>query len=112
MKPINPATDVVPLSEFRANLAELLKQTQQTGRPIVITQHGRGSAVLISADAYAQLLDELELSQAVIRGQSDIIAGRTVSHEEAMKEFKQIIADAQKKQKKAPKSKRGGKDAA
>ncbi|MBZ0137491.1 MAG: type II toxin-antitoxin system Phd/YefM family antitoxin [Planctomycetes bacterium] len=93
MKPIDPSTDVVPLSELRANLAELLKQTQETGRPIVITQHGRGSAVLISADDYSKLLDQLEYARAVTRGAASIAAGKGAPHKEAVASFRQTIAE-------------------
>lgn len=103
MKPINPKTDVVPLSEFRANVSELLKQTQQTGRPIVITQHGRGAAVLISADDYADLLDRMEYMRSIGSALSRSAAGeKVIPHEKVVAEARATVEAAKKAQKAKP----------
>ena len=92
MKPIKPKTDVVPLSEFRANVSELLKQTQETGRPIVITQHGRGAAVLISADDYAELLDRMEYINSVSRALARSARGeKGIPHEKVMADARALV---------------------
>ena len=98
MKPMIPSQDVVPLSELRANLADLLKQTQQTGRPIVITQHGRGVAVLVSTDEYEKLLADVEIAKGISRGLADVAAGRTHTHEKVMAELEGIIDEARRTQ--------------
>jgi antitoxin YefM len=100
MKPIYPSMDVVPLSELRANLAELLKQTQVSGRPIVVTQHGRGSAVLISADDYSELLDQIELLNSLVRSLSRSAAGQKgIPHEKVMKDARALIEEVKRGQK-------------
>jgi len=53
--------DIKPLSEFRANVAAFVEQIHSTKRPIIITQHGKSTAVLIDASEYDRLLDRLEL---------------------------------------------------
>ena len=116
MNPIKPSQDLVPLSEFRAHVSEVVKQTQRSGRPVIITQHGRGAAVLLSAEQYEKLLEDLEIMKGVVRGQADVIAGRTTPHEEVMAELEEIVAEAGKKKGKKVRSrrkpKRKGKDAA
>lgn len=97
MKPMIPSQDVVPLSELRANLADLLKQTQQTGRPIVITQHGRGAAVMLSAEAYEELLERVELMRAVVQGQASIAGGKGIPHKQAVAMFKATLEGAKAK---------------
>ena len=39
MKAINLTHDVVPVSEFKAQAADLLRRLAETGQPIVITQN-------------------------------------------------------------------------
>jgi prevent-host-death family protein len=39
--------DIRPLSEFRSGVASFIKQTHETKRPLVITQHGKGVGVLL-----------------------------------------------------------------
>ena len=40
--------DILPLSEFRSNLAGYITQTRETGRPIIVTQNGKPTSVLVS----------------------------------------------------------------
>ena len=53
--------DVRPLSEFRANAAAFVEQVNSTNEPVILTQHGRSTAVLMGIDAYDALLDEIGL---------------------------------------------------
>jgi antitoxin YefM len=77
--------DVKPISEFRANAASLVKQVQRTKRPLVITQQGRGAAVLLDVSEYEKLLAQLELLQDVHTAESQIDHGRGISHTAARK---------------------------
>ena len=74
--------DIQPVSDFRAHASDMLKQTKASGRPIVLTQRGRGTAVLLDIDAYQALLDELEELRSVCRGLADVDAGRLLAHED------------------------------
>lgn len=103
MKPISPKQDVVPLSEFRANVSELLKQAQRTGRPIIITQHGRGTAVLLSADEYDALLDNIEMLASLGRGLAQSATERMIPHEEVMASARKVIEELKREQAKRKK---------
>jgi prevent-host-death family protein len=94
MNSIKPSQDIVPLSAFRAHVSELLKQTQQTGRPIVVTQHGRGAGVLVSAEEFGRMVEELDTLRGIVRGQSDALAGRTTPHDDVMNELDAIVEQA------------------
>ncbi|PYT06494.1 MAG: prevent-host-death family protein [Acidobacteria bacterium] len=72
--------DVKPISEFRANAASLVQQVRRTKRPLVITQQGRGAAVLLDVSEYEKLLAQLELLQDVYTAESQIDNGRGISH--------------------------------
>jgi antitoxin YefM len=77
------AEDIHPVADLRARAEDLLKQVQETRRPIVLTQEGKGTAVLVDVESYQSLLEDLELLRDVHRGLADVEAGRVVSHEEA-----------------------------
>ena len=47
MQPLKLDEDVRPLSEFRAGVAAFVRQVNETGRPLLLTQHGRGVAVVL-----------------------------------------------------------------
>ena len=42
--------DIKPVSEFRSKAAGFLSQVHTAGRPMVITQNGKGAAVLIDME--------------------------------------------------------------
>jgi prevent-host-death family protein len=52
---INLQSGVVPISKAASALAALIKQAAQTGEPIVITQKGYPSGVLMSVAQYTDL---------------------------------------------------------
>ena len=47
--------DIRPLSEFRARASTVVKQIQETRRPMVLTQRGRGVAVLVDVHEYERM---------------------------------------------------------
>jgi len=59
MSVLRPSQDVRPVTEFRAKASAFLDQLHRTGRPVMLTQHGRCAAVLLDVEAYEDLLDEL-----------------------------------------------------
>lgn len=56
MSRISLAEDIRPLSEFRANAAKLIEQVRETRRPLVLTQRGRSTAVVLSVEEYEQAI--------------------------------------------------------
>jgi prevent-host-death family protein len=52
----------MPVSDVRKSLNNLISDLE---RPILVTQHGRVKAVLMSIDAYNDMLDELEDARLV-----------------------------------------------
>ncbi|EHS1223292.1 type II toxin-antitoxin system Phd/YefM family antitoxin, partial [Vibrio parahaemolyticus] len=44
--------DIQPLSEFRAGVTSFIKQINETRRPLVITQRGKGVAVVLDVAEY------------------------------------------------------------
>lgn len=70
-----------PISEFRANATSLIDQVNKTKRPLVITQHGKSSAILLDVKEYEALLDKLELLSDLAEAEEDIKNKRVYSTE-------------------------------
>ena len=79
MERIELDKDVKPISEFRANATNLIEQVNKTKRPLVITQHGKSSAVLLDVREYEALLDKIELLSDLAEAEEDIKNKRTYS---------------------------------
>jgi len=58
---IHFSQDVIPLSDLKANPGRVLRRVAESNRPALITQRGRGIAVVQSLDRYEKLLQELEM---------------------------------------------------
>ena len=85
MRQINLENDIKPLSEFRANAATFVKQVKDTKRPLILTQHGKSSAVLVDVSAYQAIIEKLELLQDVQLAEQQLSEGKFFSSEEVKK---------------------------
>jgi antitoxin YefM len=81
MERIELDKDVKPISEFRANATHLIEQVNKTKRPLVITQHGKSSAVLLDVKEYEALLDKIELLSDLVEAEEDIKNKRVYSND-------------------------------
>ena len=73
-------TDIRPVSEFRANAAELIEQLRESGRPLILTQRGHSAAVVLDVAAYEQMIEEIELLRDVHQSEKQLAAGKAVSN--------------------------------
>jgi prevent-host-death family protein len=80
MPRFKPSRDIQPVTEFRANAAQIIDRVRETGAPVYLTQHGRGTAVLLDVAAYEAMVDELELLRDVRTGELQVAAGKGRSH--------------------------------
>lgn len=80
-----PMVKIVPFTEARSNLTELLDDLEKRQEHVLITRNGRPSAVLLSAEEYEALEETLEIVQdkeimdALQRSEKDVKAGRLTS---------------------------------
>jgi len=75
--------DIRPMSEVRAGIASFLKQIHDTKRPLVITQHGKGVAVMLDVGEYERMQEKLELLQDIQTSITQLDRGEGVPHKEA-----------------------------
>lgn len=80
--------NIIPVSDLQRQAAAILKEVNSSSEPVIVTQRGRASAVIISAKRYAEieedlaLLDDLELLQVIEEGKEAMEKGDTIPHEE------------------------------
>jgi prevent-host-death family protein len=75
--------DIRTMSEFRSGVASFLKQVRDTGRPMVITQHGKGVAVLLDVGEYEAMQEKIELLQDIQTSMGQLAAGAGIGHNDA-----------------------------
>jgi prevent-host-death family protein len=77
--------DVVPLGNLKINPGKIVAQVDSTHRPVLLTNRGRGVAVIQSLHDYENEHEERAFMKAVVQGFVDIEEGRSVSLDDAKK---------------------------
>ncbi|HEY2027716.1 MAG TPA: type II toxin-antitoxin system Phd/YefM family antitoxin [Myxococcales bacterium] len=60
--------DVHPITDFKSKSSAIVEHARRTKRPVLITQRGRGVAVLVGLDEYESMKEELAFGRAVDEG--------------------------------------------
>ncbi|EGR0469061.1 type II toxin-antitoxin system Phd/YefM family antitoxin, partial [Vibrio cholerae] len=68
---------------FRAGVASFIKQINETRRPLVITQRGKGVAVVLDVAEYEAMQEKIELLEEMRTAEAQLAAGLGVSNEDA-----------------------------
>ncbi len=92
MQKISLEQDIKPLSEFRANAAGFIEQINKTGRPIVLTQNGRGAVVVLGVAEYDALMEKIELLEEISIAEMQMNEGKVTENEEARKQILERLA--------------------
>lgn len=74
--------DVVPLGDMKVNPGRIVRRIDETVRPVPLTSHGRGVAVVQALGEYEAAQEERDFMRAVVAGLTDVEGGRVVSLDE------------------------------
>jgi prevent-host-death family protein len=77
--PTKFSEDIVPLSDLKTNPGRVVRQVDQTRRPVLLTNRGRGVAVVQALARYEADTEEREFLRGVVRGIIDLEEGREAS---------------------------------
>ena len=80
--------DIRSLSDFRANAASYIERVKSKRRPLVLTQHGKSSAVLIDVEDYQKLLDKIQLLEELSTARKELDNDEGVSQEDFFSELR------------------------
>ena len=82
---MNISKDIKPVTYLKAKAAVLLKQINETHRPVIITQNGEPRAVLQDPKSYENMRNAIGLLKLISQGEGDIRNGRVKSQEDVFK---------------------------
>lgn len=88
MSKIQLDQDIRSLSDFRANAASYIERVKSKRRPLVLTQHGKSSAVLIDVEDYQNLLDKIQLLEEIATARKELGNGEGVSQDDFFSELR------------------------
>ena len=84
---------IIPISDLRQDAAGVIRRVVASDEPVVITQRGRATAVLVSAESYQRTQHENELLRVLARGDAEIAAGLGRDAEDVMAEARALLAE-------------------
>lgn len=86
-------TQIKPISYFKANAAEIIRNLAEQPEPYIITQNGEAKAVLVDYESYEQQQETLALLKILALGEQQVREGRTRPADEVFEELRQRWRD-------------------
>ncbi len=87
MKNILVAHDIIPVGQFKSGLAKYLKEIQNNGNSLIITQNGKPAGVLISPSEFDALRQTKLFIDSISRGLSNSEKGEVLSTSQLRREL-------------------------
>ena len=91
---IDITKEIYPLTDFKRNTTELVRQMKESGKPIVLTINGRAELVVQDAGSYQRLLELVERLEAVAgirKGLEESRRGEGQPIEEAIQDIREQV---------------------
>ncbi len=83
--------DIRPITYLKSRAADLLKQVNETQRPVIITQNGEPRAVLQDPQSYESMRNALGLLKLISQGEEDIRKGKVRTKDEVFSRIEKAI---------------------
>ena len=80
--------DIVPIRDLKVSPERIVKQVNRTHRSVLLTNRGRGVAILESLKDHEERTEEQAFLRGVVQGLMDIEEGREISLAEVKKRMK------------------------
>ena len=90
---MNISEDIKPITYLKSRAADLLKQINETHRPVIITQNGEPKAVLQDPKSYENMRNAIGILKLISLGEEDIRVGRVKSQEEVFDIMEKMLKD-------------------
>ncbi len=93
---MNISRDIKPVTYLKSRASDLLRQINETHRPVVITQNGEPRAVLQDPESYENMRNAIGLLKLISLGEKDIKEGKSKSQEEVFATIENILKEKMK----------------
>jgi prevent-host-death family protein len=88
---MNIVNDIKPITYLKSKAADLLKQINETQRPVIITQNGEPRAVLQDPESYENMRNAIGMLKLISQGETDVRDGRTKPQEKMFNEIEDAL---------------------
>ncbi len=84
---------IIPITDLRKDAAAAIQRTKETREPIVITQRGRATAVMLSIETYERTEYEHQVLLQLARGEREIEQGQGFDLDEVLGAADRLLSD-------------------
>ena len=84
---------IEPVTALKRSAAELIRRARESRRPVIITQNGRATAVLVDVETYQRQRKALHMLEILARGELDYREGRLLEDSDADERFRALLED-------------------
>jgi len=90
---MNISEDIKPITYLKSKAADLLKQINETHRPVVITQNGEPRAVLQDPKSYENMRNAIGILKLISQGEEDVRNGKSKLQENVFTEIEESLEE-------------------
>jgi prevent-host-death family protein len=90
---MNIRKDIKSITYLKSRAAYLLKQINETHRPVIITQNGEPKAVLQDFESYENMRNVLGMLKIISIGEEEIRNGNVKTQEEVFEDLEIILTN-------------------
>jgi len=88
---MNIINDIRPVTYLKSRAADLLKQINDTHRPVIITQNGEPKAVLQDPESFENMRNAIGILKLISMGEEDIKNGNMLEQETVFNNIEEIF---------------------
>ena len=90
---MNISKDIKPITYLKSKAPDLLKQINETHRPVIITQNGEPRAVLQDPKSYENMRNAIGILKLLSQGEEDVRRGKMKSQEEVFANIETVLKE-------------------
>ena len=94
---MNISTDIRPITYLKSRAADLLKQINETHRPVIITQNGEPKAVLQDPKSYEDMKNALGILKLITQAEEQIKSNQVKTQDEVFKNLEKALIKNEEK---------------
>ena len=88
---MNIQTDIKPVTYLKSRAADLLKQINETHRPVIITQNGEPRAVLQDPKSFEDMRRAIGILKLISQGEENIKKGKAKTQEDVFDNIEELL---------------------
>jgi len=93
---MNISQDIKPITFLKSRAADLLKQINETHRPVIITQNGEPRAVLQDPKSYENMRNAIGILKLISQSEDEVRSGNSKSQQEVFENIENFLKDKMK----------------